>query len=408
MGNPPMPQKGRTMLAETTAQQLDAPALLALTQQTDPLGVMSIYVDVQPGGPAGHSRRSAIDIKNRLAELERRIRSDGQPQRARAVRDRLERLGPEIERLLDPRESGRGRALYVPLRNEPAARFSSQLPLPNRVVLDSSPFIHPLLELLDEGRPAGVVLATHGEANLLEWRLGELRSLGRVAPEEPEAPHERSGPVAPSPSGGHTTPMREQRAARERNQAGRFVRQVAAAASRYARERDWERLLVSGGERLTEPLADALPPELRRIAVRDTRALRQLSPTELAARVTERLLSDNHERELRLIRTIREAAHRGGAAALGLSEVVAALNEGRVEHLAYDPGVRYAGSIDDEGMLYAGREAPLTASVLVHEPRLTERIVERSLETGARITPVDGASADALADADGIGALLRW
>jgi hypothetical protein len=396
------------MFAETTAQQLDASALLALAHQTDPLGVLSIYVDVRPEGPGGDSRGSAIDIKNRLAELERRIRADGHPRRARAVRDRLERLAPELELLLDPRESDRGRALYVPVRNEPATRFSSRLPLPNRVVLDSSPFIHPLLELLDEGRPAGVVVASRGEANLLEWRLGELDWLSRLTPDDMEPPHERSGPVAPSPSGRHTTPMREQREARERNQARRFVEQVASAAARFARERSWERVLVSGGERLTEPLAGALPPDLRRIALRDPRALTRLSPNELAATVTDRLVSDHHERELQLIRAIRDAAHRGGAAALGLSEVVTALNEGRVEHLAYDPEVRYGGSIDEDGMLFAGGEGPPAVSELPHEPRLTERIVARCLETGARITPVEGASADALGDADGIGALLRW
>lgn len=392
----------------TTSQQLNAPALLGLLQRRTPLGVLSIYVDAQPDAATSRSRGSTIDIKNRLAELERRICGEGTPERARAVRRTLERLAPEIERLLDSREGGRGRALYLPLGGEPAARFSSRLPLPNRVVLDSTAFIHPLLELLDEGRPAGVVLASRGDANLLEWRLGELRWLSRVAPREAEAPHERSGPVAPSPGGAHTTPMREQREARQQNQAHRFVEQVAAAATSLARELGWERVLVSGGERLTEPLVEALPPDLADITIRDARTLAQLGPVELAAVVTERLQSDHRQRELLLIRQIRETAHGGGAAALGLSEVVAALGEGRVAHLAYDPEIRYEGSVDEEGRLYPGGEAPPGAGALVHEPRLTERIVERSLETGARITPVEGASANALADADGIGALLRW
>lgn len=392
----------------TSSEQVDAPALLGLLRRTDSLGVLSIYVDARPGGRGAGSRGPAIDIKNRLSELEHRARTDGPPERARAVRDNLDRLVPEIDRLLDPRESGRGRALYVPLGNAPATRFSSRLPLPNRVVLDASAFIHPLLELLDEGRPAGVVLATRGDANLLEWRLGELRSLARVAPEQAEAPHERSGPVASSPSGGHTTPMREQRAARERNHSGRFMRQVAAAVSHLAGERDWERLLVCGAERLTESLADALPPALREIAIRDTRLLAHLSPADLATAVTERLRANHHERELRLIRAIREVAHGGGAAALGVSEVVAALGEGRVAHLAYDPEVRYKGRVDEDGTLYANDEGPPDGGAAVHEPRLTERVVERCLETGAQITPVEGASDDALADADGIGALLRW
>lgn len=39
---------------------------------------------------------------------------------------------------------------------------------------------------------------------------------------------------------------------------------------------------------------------------------------------------------------------------------------------------------------------------------MNERIVERSLATGARVSPVEGASSDALSEAGGIAALLRW
>jgi hypothetical protein len=92
--------------------------------------------------------------------------------------------------------------------------------------------------------------------------------------------------------------------------------------------------------------------------------------------------------------------------ALGLSQVAGALNEGRVAHLVYDPEVRYVGSVDADGALYADAEAgsrPHTP-----EPRLTERLVERALATGARVSPIEGASSGALGDAGGIGALLRW
>jgi stalled ribosome rescue protein Dom34 len=133
-----------------------------------------------------------------------------------------------------------------------------------------------------------------------------------------------------------------------------------------------------------------------------------LTRPELEAAITDRLLTDNHDRELRLVQAMRESALGRGSAALGLSEVVAALNQGRVAHLAYDPGVRYVGSIDELGALHPEGERPAATGSLEHEPRLTERIIERSLATGARISPVEGASSDALAEAGGIAALLRW
>lgn len=391
----------------TTAELFDPDALLALSRRSDPVGVLSIYVDAAPGrdpGPEG----AAIDIKNRLAELQRRVASEGPPERARAVAEGVERLGPEIERLTHPAGPGRGRAIFAALGEDHVTRFSSQLHAPNRVVLDSGAFIHPLLELLDEGGPAGVVIASRDDATILEWRLGELTPLERLEPEVSQAPHERSGPVGSSRGAGATTPKREQRAAREREQDHRFVGRVATAASRLARERDWGRVLVSGGDRLTEPLAAALTPPPPEVVVREPRLLAQMEPAGVAAIATERLRAEHDAFESRLVDRARDAALGAGTAALGLSEVVGALNEGRVDHLVYDPEVRYVGSVGGDGLLYAESEVGPAGEDLVAEPRLTERLVERALETGARITPVEGAASAALAEASGIAALLRW
>jgi hypothetical protein len=63
---------------------------------------------------------------------------------------------------------------------------------------------------------------------------------------------------------------------------------------------------------------------------------------------------------------------------------VAALNEGRVEHVIYDSARRYTGGIGPDGSLFADGER---LGLGKEEPRLLERIVERALHTGARVTP---------------------
>jgi hypothetical protein len=104
------------------------------------------------------------------------------------------------------------------------------------------------------------------------------------------------------------------------------------------------------------------------------------------------------------VRRVRDAALGVGRGALGLTDVLGALNDARVEHLIYDPEVRYTGALLEEDTLLASHES---IGVVVAESRLTERIVERCLLTAARVTPLDAAAADALADSDGIAALLR-
>ena len=106
---------------------------------------------------------------------------------AEALTDTLRRIAPVVERLLDPGTSGRGRVLFASLGNLELTLLSSAVCVSNRVVLESTPFIHPLLELIDEGRPAGVVLISAPSADLLDWRLGHLRRISHV----------RAGPALP-------------------------------------------------------------------------------------------------------------------------------------------------------------------------------------------------------------------
>jgi hypothetical protein len=393
-----------TAIAETLSTSgLDVETVLDLSRRVDPVGVLSVYVDARPG----RIRASSIEIKNRLAELKRAVAAEGPPARTRAVHDGIERLVVEIERLTNPEEPGRGRVLFAAISDTWLIRLPSQLPVPNRVVLDGSAFIHPLLELLDASGPVGVVLASRAYARLFEWRLGELMPLRELRAEAMDATHERSGPVGSSPENGYGTPTGEQRKAREREQAARFIDRVAAAASKVASDRGWERVLVSAGEQRTERLVAALPWPLREMALRDPRVLVKLDPATVEHLVTQRMRAAQAELDQRLIRKVRDEAHRAGRAALGLSEVVGALNQARVAHLIYDPLIRYRGTIGQDGSLYANGERVL-AQVWRADTRLTERLVERALETGARVTPVEGAASDGLADASGIAAVLRW
>lgn len=387
-----------------TIEELDDEALLKLSRRTDPLGVVSIYVDADP---TSSREVMAIDVKNRYRELRRRVVEDGPTDRGHAVAAALERLEPEAARLTSPTGSGRGRVLFAALDGDWTVRLDSQMPMSARVVLDDGPFIHPLLEVLDEGRPAGVVLASAEEAQLLEWRLATLQALSRLEHEEVEAPHERAGQIGGGPAGQFHTPMLEQRRARQRNRTQRFLDRVAETAADLSSERRWNRILVSGGERWTEALAAKLPRPLQEKAILDTRVLTGVDNERRLAAVTERLHEDHASRERHLLEQVRDAGL-GQTGALGLSEVATALNAGRVAHLVYDPQVRYRGSVAPDGALYAEPEVAPGGETGTPEPRLTERLVERALATGADVSPIEGAATGVLSEAAGIGALLRW
>jgi stalled ribosome rescue protein Dom34 len=124
---------------------------------------------------------------------------------------------------------------------------------------------------------------------------------------------------------------------------------------------------------------------------------------QIAERVAGLLPGLLRERELRLIETVKEAAYAGKErASLGPQETLEALNEGRVEHLVFDAERDYNGHGIEEGLAYEG--PPLGESGLP----VAELMIERALQTSARITPVVGDAATALDEHSGVAALLRY
>ena len=92
---------------------------------------------------------------------------------------------------------------------------------------------------------------------------------------------------------------------------------------------------------------------------------------------------------------------------MGLSRIawqpVGVRREGRA---LVDPEVRLVD--ESREALFAGEEVGPDGQPGSPDSRLTERLVERALETRARVSPVEGAAEGALSDAAGIAALLRW
>jgi hypothetical protein len=139
--------------------RLDDIGLRDLSRRTDTLGVLSVYINADPHQDP-NLRAAAIDLRNRFAELQRRISQGSGGDQSRDIAAQLERLWPQLEILTSPIASGRGRIVFAALDADWIVRLESAMPVPNRLVLDDGTFIHPLLELLDDGVPAGVVIVT--------------------------------------------------------------------------------------------------------------------------------------------------------------------------------------------------------------------------------------------------------
>ena len=156
--------------------------------------VVSVHVRTDPRDRANTSNVPAwlIELRNGLGTISDWIETSGE----RAERLAFRELRPRIEHELlhlSPAERARS-VTWILDTDGNSQRFSLQLPLRgNRVVVDTKPFVSPLVDIADRGAPTGVILAsgdlvrlvqieqaeaTEPEDSTFELTLGDWRPFG--------------------------------------------------------------------------------------------------------------------------------------------------------------------------------------------------------------------------------------
>jgi hypothetical protein len=129
------------------------PDLAALAAIQDPLGVLSVYIDADPGLAGGERPGWGIVVRDRLGEIRQEAEACEAHERWSAVAAAIDRLQPRVLALADPAESGRGRALFAPLSDDRVEEVLVQMPLETAVVVQDRAYLEPLARALDAGRP---------------------------------------------------------------------------------------------------------------------------------------------------------------------------------------------------------------------------------------------------------------
>ena len=411
------PDAVRLAARDPSLTMLDESVLRSIASLVDPLGILSVYVGTYPEEEAGSPSIPELEVRHGLEAIERQIEAGGDTPRAEALAARLADLRPDLDLLLSPRESGRGRALFAGLSGGDAIRVAVRLPFDTHVTLAERARVRPLARALEAGRPAGLALVSDEGLRLLEWRLGEVEEL-RAVPfvEAGEERRELRGPAYAHPKatphaapGFRTGQQRDLFERRTEEELGRFLAAGAPDVQVLARARGWEDIVVAGDDRLTEPFAHRLlDPGGPEVTV-DRRMLGWLPFAELAEATAPLLDEVRTDRALTLFRRVREEALGGGRGALGLGDTLAALAQGRVERLILPAEGELSGASAPDGTLLPAGETPpgFSPEDLRLEPSLAERMIERALQTGASLTLLVGRAEEALGQAEAA-ALLRW
>src|SRR3954462_8915535 len=360
--------------------------------------VLSVFLNLDPAEFAEPPAR-ASEIRSAVDELRRLARdSDGLAHDAKvALREDVDRVEDYLSSF-----SPKGAHGVVVYACGPADLFEViRLPRPieTRAVIDDSPLIEPLAELIGAGSWFTVLVNRQTGRMFLgdRERLDEID----VVTDDVHRQHKQGG----------LSQARYQRSVDEDVQD--HLRNVADAAFVHFKRAPFDHLLLGGP---SEALAD-FEPKLhaylqQRIAGRIDVDVENTSAEDVLAAAAPRIGEFEHARERSALDRLREGVAKGGRAVGGLEQVLEALNERRVECLLlasdFDapgctcPQCGWVGPLDGGSCPADGTEVDCRDSVV-------ESAIERALVQKAEVLVVrDEDHMRELQSFGDVGAVLRF
>lgn len=371
---------GRDQLRRLAELRLDRPV------------VLSLYLDLDPSEFATPPAR-ATAVRSLLDEADRRVRDrNNLSHQDRADLDAtLRRASAFLERSL-PTEGAHGVALFA---SEPADLFEAiKLPRPvsNRVAIGRSPLVGPLARFERRERWC-VALVSRRDARIFRGSPDGLREIEQIH-DTVFGQHDQGG-------------WSQARFARGiEKEKDDHLKHTGEALLRHFKSRPFQRLLLGGPNEVIKDFEGRLHGYLRdRVAGRIGVHVDGATPQRVldaAAPVFEKV---EREHEAGLLERLGE---RGVA---GIDDVVAALNERRVEVLLLDE--QFAGVTGAQctecGMLVTedGGSCPADGAAMSELDDLTDAAIELAVHQSAELVAVRH-NRDALDSYGGTAALLRF
>lgn len=299
-------------------------------------------------------------------------------------------LRADIERIEDASQQEAWKPGTTAIFACSGAGFYEEVALPrtvrDRAVADATPFVRPMLAVLDEHHRACVVVVDRESARTWELYQGDLRETGKVEDESMRKPDY---------AGFHGL---EEHSARNRaaELAKRHFRHVAAELAALCGTAGSDLLIVGGHRDELSPFIEMLPSALRsRVAGSFAVDAHTATPATIrgaAAEIVERF-ERNEERER--VTKVLETAAAGGPAALGLERCLWAGSVAAVDLLLVQEDAVTPGTVCPEGH-WLGRTAescPVCGAPTRETTDVIDELVEATIDSGGAIKHVEAETA---------------
>jgi peptide chain release factor subunit 1 len=339
------------------------------------LPVMSLYLGLNPGDHGGLTTR----VKSLLQQVHPLVED-----RSLAHEPRLSLRG-DIQRIEDAANRHRGESGTVVWFSCSAAGLFSEVTLPravrDRIVLDVTPWVRPMLAVLDEYHRSCVVVIDKREATVWELYQNEIREVDEV-----------EGRILRKSDYAGWAGLEEHRV---RNKADTLMRghfrRTATLLDRLFRSDRYE-LLIIGGHEEEVPLFNEFLPKHLRPKLAGTFAVDTGSVTRAEVQRKAQEIVDRYEREeeRRQVAEVFEKAAMGGLAAIGPEQCLWAGSVAAVQHLLVQDGALMPGVVCDESgwLALAGETCPLCGRATRRTPDVLDELTETVIGEGGSVKHV--------------------
>ena len=362
--------------------------------QLDRPVVLSLYLNLDPSDFATPPAR-ATAVRSLLDEADRRVRDlRDLPHADRMdLRASLDRASALLEGDL-PTEGAQALAVFVAESAELFEALKLPRPVPNRVAIRRSPLIAPLARLARRERWC-VALVNRRDARIFRGSPDGVYEVEQI--------HDLV--FGQHDQGGWSQARYQRGVEKEKDD---HLKHTAEALMRHFKRRPFARLILGGPREVVSDFESKLHGYLaERLAGRIEVDVEHSTAEQVLDAAQARFEELEDEREASALERLGEA----GRAAIGLEEVLRALNERRVETLVADEQFDAAGTrCPSCGWLGpAGERAcPVDETELEALDDLTEAAVELTIQQSAEILAVRRRRDELAERAGGIAALLRF
>ncbi len=351
-----------------------------LSDWQPPLGVVSVYLAFDPADRGGAWR---TELRNGLDALLEAAKD--------AEHDRRLALRAVAKRVIDRYEDGdhrpppRGEAGFVEVAEKGGEEHwwgTGAAPQANACVeLGERPALAPLVDLACRGEGRGIAIVSLERVRLLSFAEGRLTELEDWELEVTSLDwRERKAQTGNGPTRGVASSGKDEYGDRLDHNRHRFLGEAGALVGRELEGRGIGRALAFGPAADLEHFKAGMNAPNVKLAVAEKADLISVPTGKLHETVAAAVENADADRESRLVAAALEEVRGGGRGASGPQDVGEAVEEGRVERLVID--------------------ARLGAAA--------ESLIRGALNVSAKVTVVHGPAAEALREAEGVAATLRY